>query len=194
MARLAVTAPFPWFGNIILPLSLDCARLLRMTTEQRFWAKVKKTNGCWIWMASKRAKGYGAFAYHIAGAFIQDRAHRYSWKIHKGSIPDGMCVLHNCPGGDNPACVNPAHLFLGTKAQNNTDMVQKERYNRSRNPYGRYRRGETHPAAKLNDERITEIRRRRAHGDSFGKLSAEYGIALGHVFRICKGTAWRHIR
>jgi hypothetical protein len=167
-----------------------------MTTEQRFWQKVKKTATCWIWTASTREKGYGAFSYTKDGKMVQDRAHRYSWQIHRGRIPDGLCVLHNCPGGDNPACVNPAHLFLGTKGQNNEDMMRKGRYNRTRKPVAdgsNYERGEHHHAATLSADIVREIRAARKSGESFGSLSKRYGLSIGHVFRIATRKAWVHV-
>jgi hypothetical protein len=165
-----------------------------LTTEQRFWQKVKKASGCWLWLASKRAKGYGAFAYHRGGVLVQDRAHRYSWELHNGPIPDGLCVLHNCPTGDNPACVNPAHLFLGTKAANNADMVSKGRHVPGGTyTSGRYKRGEKHHAARLSADDVRAIRCARLAGYSFGSISNRYGIAVGHIFRIVTRKAWKHV-
>jgi hypothetical protein len=97
----------------------------RQAITERFWEKVDKRgpNDCWLWLASKNRKGYGSFtANGYAG-----RAHRFSYQLHYGPIPTGMFVCHNCPGGDNPACVNPAHLWLGTTQQNTADMVSKRR-------------------------------------------------------------------
>ncbi len=168
-----------------------------MTTEQRFWAKVRKTPTCWLWTASRRNKGYGAFAYTKDGVLIQDRAHRYSWTIHRGPIPEGLFVLHNCPGGDNPACVNPAHLFLGTNRINVEDMVRKGRHVAGGQRPGvkyRYRKGVDHPGARLKEEDIARIRRRRAAGQSFGKISREEKLSIGHVFRIVTRKAWRDSR
>jgi len=164
-----------------------------MTTEQRFWAKVKKTSRCWIWTASKRAKGYGAFAYHRVGVMIQDRAHRYSWTIHNGRIPKGLCVLHRC---DTPSCVNPDHLFLGTKKDNNADMCRKGRHvsggtHCGRN--GKYERGEHHHNARLTEEDVLNLRRDREFGVSFSKLATRYGIAIGYAFRIATRKAWKHV-
>jgi len=89
----------------------------------RFWLRIKKNtgNGCWEWTAHKDPDGYGRI--WINGKCV--RAHRYSWELHNRSIPNDMCVLHHC---DNPKCVKPAHLFIGTSGDNNRDCVAKGRH------------------------------------------------------------------
>ena len=189
---MTLRAPFPWFTFTTFPWLCYHGS---MTIEQRFWAKVRKTASCWIWTASKRNKGYGAFAYTRDGKMIHDRAHRYSWEIHNRPIPDGLFVLHNCPGGDNPACVNPAHLFLGTKAVNNADTIAKGRYNHSRlkGDQSNYPRGEKHPNARLTAEDIIGIRSARAGGESFGSISRRTGLSVGYVFRVVNRKVWEHV-
>lgn len=93
-----------------------------MTDGERFWPKVHKTSGCWIWMAAKGTNGYGRF--HRGTRNHWEPAHRVSWILTCGSIPKGMFVLHHC---DVPLCVNPAHLFLGTHRDNMADAVTKGR-------------------------------------------------------------------
>jgi len=113
------------------------------TTEARFWAKVQKTDdGCWMWMGGKDSSGYGTF-------YDGERtigAHRYSYELHIGPIPDGMLCCHHC---DRPACCNPAHFFLGTKKDNADDRDKKGRNINLR--------GEKHGRAKLTEAKIKEI-------------------------------------
>ncbi len=94
------------------------------TVEERnklFWDKVEIINGCWLWMASRRSpKGYG----QVVRYGKPQSAHRVSWELANGPIPKGLCVLHKC---DNPPCVNPSHLFLGTPKDNADDSIRKGR-------------------------------------------------------------------
>lgn len=90
------------------------------SVEERFWAHVHKTEGCWNWTAAVRGAGYGAFLVNQKNY----GAHRFSYLLTKGEIPKGLCVLHAC---DNRRCVNPAHLSLGTNKDNTADMISKGR-------------------------------------------------------------------
>jgi hypothetical protein len=118
------------------------------TLSERFWAKVKKGESCWLWAAWRLPSGYGQIR---AGERLL-RAHRVAWELTNGPIPDGLCVLHNCPGGDNPACVNPAHLWLGTNAENTHDMVAKGRYARHNAEKTRCPRGHRYAGENLYTE------------------------------------------
>ena len=101
--------------------------------EVRFWKRVNKhgpihpkVGQCWIWVGKLfQGKGYGQFG--IIGRTV--RAHRFSWELRFGPVPEGLCVLHQC---DNPGCVNPNHLFLGTNKDNTADMDRKGRRNSRR--------------------------------------------------------------
>jgi len=89
----------------------------RIPLVDRFWSKVKPQKGCWLWLGKKNALGYGILDPNI-------RAHRIAWELMRGPIPNGLCVLHCC---DNPGCMNPDHLFLGSQLDNIDDMVSKGR-------------------------------------------------------------------
>lgn len=109
--------------------------LPQFTSENiaRFWSKVDRSGGddaCWLWTAGLTPKGYGRFCF--SDTWIG--AHRFAWLILRGEIGAGLCVCHDCPGGDNPQCCNPSHCFLGTRKDNREDCVAK----------GRQARGETH--------------------------------------------------
>jgi hypothetical protein len=90
---------------------------------ERFWAKVRITPGCWLWMAAVNDRGYGRFTLDRTGKLIP--AHRFAWSAENGPIPPGLLVCHSC---DNPPCVNPAHLWLGTQSDNMIDCLAKGRH------------------------------------------------------------------
>lgn len=95
---------------------------LSRPVADRFWPKVQRGEGCWLWTGACDTYGYGLIRWRQRDRW--DKAHRVSWIIASGPIPNGLCVLHKC---DNPPCVNPAHLFLGTQADNMHDMKIKGR-------------------------------------------------------------------
>lgn len=151
-----------------------------------FWEKVQK-NDCWIWTAAKNEKGYGIFC--IEGRTY--KAHRLSYLLSVGAIPEGMCVLHKC---DVPSCVNPDHLFIGTRADNNADMLAKGRKvpgGKYCGKNGNYPRGMDHHNARLSFNEIQLIRQHRKDGWSFGRISKEHKISIGYAFRLINETVRR---
>ncbi len=153
-------------------------------TLKRFWDKVNKTDGCWLWTASTRNKGYGAFCWHENGVMIQGRAHVFSYRIHNGDIPTGIFVLHKC---DTPACVNPDHLCLGTKAVNNQDMVEKKRDNPGGYKTGTNIKntGDSHWNYHLPYDRVLQMRMmREKQGLPYTILSRIFGVSVTTVGRI----------
>jgi len=158
-------------------------------TVCRFWAKVEKGESCWIWKGSKRNKGYGAFVWaNSCGTVIQGRAHRFSYEIHKGVIPKGMFVLHKC---DEPSCVNPEHLFIGSNQDNVDDMMKKGRHVKGGTySKGKYPKGENHHNSKLTEKKVNEIRTDKQNM-SYSALSKKYKIAVGHLHRIITKKAWK---
>lgn len=147
--------------------------------NKSFWARVHKTDTCWLWTGTLSDKGYGTFGAGTPGGMV--RAHRFSYIIHIGPIPDGLHVCHKC---DVRECVNPEHLFLGTNADNIRDKVMK----------GRTPRGVGHWKAKLTEDQVLSIRNLYASGNYTYKVLAEqFGVTLTVIFFICKRRAWKHI-
>lgn len=143
--------------------------------EALFWSKVRKTESCWNWTAGKDKDGYG-----ISYVGFSIRAHRQSYQMHFGAIHDGLFVCHRC---DNPSCVNPAHLFLGTNTDNIMDASAK----------GRMRFGSRHGRSKLSDADVLSMRTMKAQGFSLDKLAIRFGMAKSQVSRIVKREQWTHI-
>lgn len=147
--------------------------------EERFWPKVRggAPDECWEWQASRTPGGYGRIGCgDRVGGWAA--AHRVSWELHHGPIPSGLLVLHRC---DNPPCVNPAHLFLGTHADNGADRDAKGRRNDAR--------GERHASARLTVEQVREIRAQL--GDVPKKeLARRYGVRYQSIQAIASGKSW----
>ena len=144
---------------------------------ERFWNKVNKQaeNGCWEWTASVNNKGYGWF--RLDGK--NRGAHRVSWMLQHGAVPGGLFVLHRC---DNPSCVNPDHLWLGTNADNMRDKVEKGR--------APALPGESNGQAKLTEADVIAI---RADHRSLRAIAAEYGVSHALIGYIKRGDHWSHI-
>jgi hypothetical protein len=143
------------------------------SVARRFWSKVDKTESCWIWRACRERRGYGCFS----GLGKCRLAHRVAWMLVHGEWP-ATGLRHSC---DNPSCVNPAHLSLGTHAQNMADMVAR----------GRSYRGERRSA--LTEDMVREIRRLALEGVSMREIGRRFGIGAPHVCRIKQGKKWAHL-
>ena len=144
------------------------------------FARINITDGCWEWTGCKGRDGYGFITSHPEGKPIKMMAHRLIFIFYNGSIPDGMCVCHRC---DNPGCVNPAHLFSGSDAENMADKARKGRC--------KDQRGEKNTNAKLSAREAQEIRDRyRAGGISQRALAKQYGVAQRAVTSITLNRSW----
>ncbi|MCW2900315.1 MAG: endonuclease [Streptosporangiaceae bacterium] len=157
----------------------------RKSLEERFWSKVDKAgpDDCWPWNRSRTEGGYGQFKVR-AGASPQ-KASRVAWALVHGPIPEGLVVCHRC---DNPPCCNPAHLFLGTIADNNADKITKGR------------QAETRPelvavlvsrVRRLSNEQIDEVRRLHATGQSCRTIARRFDVHHTTIVRLTNGTHWR---
>lgn len=172
-----MTTPANW------PEEAKRLRRILEPIEERFWPKVRKTEGCWLWTASLDGSGYG----RIQRIGAVTGAHRVSWELHYGPIPSGMSVLHKC---DVRNCVRPDHLFLGTNADNMRDMREKGRSHAPRPQPPGTRAGERNGRSKLTPEQVHEIRRR--YPDStLTALADEYGVVFSTIHRIVAGRGWR---
>ena len=147
----------------------------KVKLEIRFWDKVKKTNNCWLWLASKNNMGYGRI--NVSGNVIL--AHRMSYRMSIGYIPKGMSVLHKC---DTPLCVNPKHLFLGTQKDNNQDRDRK----------GRACLNENRSQAKLTLDKAREIRHVYKLGEhSQRKLAKLFGVSQVVIFNVIHDLTYK---
>lgn len=186
---------------------INCRRAWN-NDPMRFWLQIKRSGTCWLWTGSVDESGYGKYSLHGK----PQMAHRVSWQIANGPIPKGLCVLHNCPDGDNPRCCFPGHLWLGSRAENNADRDKKGRTAfGGRN--GRYThpertqcgdrsssrlhpesrpRGERHPCAKVTAVQVIEIRERAARKEtSHTMLAIEYGISRHTLRQIVYRATWK---
>lgn len=147
----------------------------------RFWSKARKgeADGCWPWTSNLFTGGYGAFA---PGDGSRGYAHRFAYEISIGEIPAKTCVCHRC---DNPGCVNPAHLFLGSHAENMADKARK----------GRAPRGTQHWSAVLDDQKVLDIRQKYSTGQfSQEGLGALFGVSKTTINKVVNALNWTHLQ
>lgn len=156
-----------------------------MEKNDRFWSKVKLpdfigTDECWEWQSAKDKDGYGKFWLNRK----YQQAHRVSYQLCVGLIPDGLYVLHNCSLGDNSSCVNPAHLWLGTTVDNTHD----------RNKKGRTAKGEKQGSSKLTSSQVIQIRSELANKNkNQTELAKEFGVCCATINNIFHKVIWKHV-
>lgn len=148
-------------------------------TVARFWSHVRVGGRleCWEWQAGLRCGGYGVFVLRHGKTLP---SHRFIWSEIHGEIPKGLNICHKC---DNPRCVNPRHLFIGTQYDNIQDQIRK----------GRMVRGEQHGRAKLRAAQVLEIRALSNSGVTFAEIGRRFSIAWQHAQNIVNRRIWRHV-
>lgn len=147
--------------------------------SRKFWSKVDRAtspDGCWLWTDARDRNGYGSL--RVDGGKV--RAHRFSLALSGVVVPDDRLVCHRC---DNPPCVNPAHLFLGSLIDNRADCVSKIRH----------ARGEDHGRAKLSADDVVEMRRLHASGVRADELAHRFGMSKTQTYTIVQRKQWRHV-
>lgn len=153
-----------------------------MSSSDRFWAQITKTDTCWLWVGAKAQDGYGKFTCMVNGKPKTWRSHRFAWTSVFGEIAPGLCVCHGC---DVPLCVNPNHLFLGTNRENDADRVAK----------GRQARGDSHGMSKLGADDVLAIR--AAYKPKIKGLRQElaerFGVSVACIKDIVARRSWAHI-
>lgn len=151
-----------------------------LSLVERFWPKVASASPeqCWPWTACRFWAGYGKFGVDGKTAY----AHRVAWVLIHGPIPEDLDVLHTC---DNPPCCNPAHLFLGTHADNMRDRERKGRHNA---PHG-----EKSGTSKLNDALVATIRERYRNGETVAALASDVGVVYSTIYVIVTYKRWKHV-
>ena len=173
--EMKIKAVAPWFGTG--PES-------RVTVQ---------ASGCWEWRYAKNKKGYGRVGLPKTRKTVF--AHRLAYEVLVGPIPKGLCLLHSC---DNPSCCNPDHLRIGSKAENNKDIIERGRHvaGGTKTPKSRckYERGEKHHAAKFRANDIRLIRIRYSSGEcTQQELASEYGTSRDAIGKIIRKQRWAHV-
>ncbi len=171
--------------------------------ETRFWARVKKTDGCWLWTGHTTAGGYGQFKPY--GNEKNAQTHRYAYELAHGPIPEGFCVCHSCDVNYLPGdityrrCVRDDHLWLGTQLDNVADMVAKARAARGdrsgarRHPESHVR-GAMSKQAKLSEDTVRDIRTELASGKTRASVARERDVVWRTIALIADGRTWAHVR
>ena len=162
--------------------TIECYRSREASPlADRFWTHVRKTDGCWEWTGARLPTGYGVFGLDRE---TMVGAHRVSWELTNGPIPPGMFVCHTC---DNPPCVRPDHLFLGTPRANVADMESKGRR------VSRGASGSRNANAILAETDIPVIRAAHAAGEPYQEVARRYGVTRSLIGQIVRRKAWRHV-
>lgn len=167
-----------WRAKLNVPLPV-------VTMRERFFKKVRKApNGCWEWTGARMARGYGVFSCRLPNHHRSAKAHRISWEIaNSASLLPGTYVLHSC---DNPCCVNPDHLSIGTAKENTAQCIERGRHNPAR--------GERNNNSRLTESQVKEARQRCANGEIPYRIAKEYGVSGDSLYKAVIGVTWAWVK
>ena len=171
-----------------------------LSRMMQYTRDVSEVDGCWTWTGKRDEKGYGRIKIRCEdGVWRPHGAHRVSWEAHNGPIPGGLWVLHRC---DNPPCINPNHLFLGTAADNTADMMQKGRWkpgiargdkNGAYTKPDRVLRGSRVGTSKLSEAEVFAIKRAIDDGEPHAEIAGRYDVSRALISQIGRGERWSHV-
>ena len=159
---------------------------MAMFDADAFWASVDRSGDCWTWTRGNNGRGYGKVYVRwdrVARRSIYAYAHRLAYELVNGPIPDGLFVCHRC---DNPPCVNPAHLFLGTNAENNADAGAKGHMARDTS-------GDRNPSSRLTSQDVVAIREMHRAGATCTALGRVFGVSRQAVSLAARGETWKGV-
>ena len=159
-----------------IALKKTLIELVNIVPYDIFASHIEKTENCWLWKGRADKNGYGRFSY----ANNTVLTHRFSYAKHNGEFDDSLKVLHRC---DNPPCLNPAHLFLGTQSANMQDMMQKKRYSKGSSRYN----------AKLDETKVKLIKGLLKQGEKGTAIARNFGVDQSVISDIKRGIMWRHV-
>lgn len=166
---------------------------LNTTDRERFWARVERGPGCWLWTQFRDPEGYGRF--WVVSRRRRVRAHRVAFELETGINPGDLFVCHTC---DNPRCVHPDHLFMGTSEDNSRDRDSKGRQARgttsgARTQPHRVCRGSRNGRAKLDEAMVRALRAEIAGGMSLSEVARRFAVSVQVIWAIHHRKRWRHV-
>ena len=173
-----ITRPASLYSSIIENPNQEQLILIKQC-EEIFWSLVNKTDNCWEFIGQIN-KGYGKFYVPYIEKYIG--AHRYSWEINSGKIPEGLLVCHKC---NNKKCVRPDHLYVGSDKSNAEDVIKSNGKKDAK--------GSKNPAAKLTEEIVLECKKRVANGETYTNLAKEFGVNGVSISNAVRGISWKHL-